>query len=231
MVLTQQSIWVKELQDKDRPFIIERPKVIYNSATQKYVMWFHLDATEVVTSNGWRYQRHKRRTRRRRQLESEMDTLENYGAHFNETAGALRSTSTSTPSIDRLSHLEDGQVDSSDHRDHGSQYLDHRRSSNRNHSRFSGQQHRRRLDEETFDPRGPRLGSGSGYGGRRSGGNKHHFRYFYRRAGVAMSDSPIGPFRFVHALQPDGLPSLDLQLFQEPDQSRGAFLIRSVDNK
>lgn len=25
------------------PYIIERPKVIYNNATKQFVMWFHLD--------------------------------------------------------------------------------------------------------------------------------------------------------------------------------------------
>jgi hypothetical protein len=45
-----------------------------------------------------------------------------------------------------------------------------------------------------------------------------------------MADSPAGPFRFVHALEPDGLPSLDLQLFEETDK-RTAFLIRSVNNE
>jgi len=48
-----------------------------------------------------------------------------------------------------------------------------------------------------------------------------------------MADSPVGPFRFVHALQPDGLASLDLQLFQDDDGSGGsaAYLIRSVNNE
>lgn len=202
MVLTQQSIWVKELQDKDRPFIIERPKVLYNSATNKYVMWFHLDATELVAGNGWR--RIKRR-RRKRRLEAGIDEGCDSGAH-NGTVDSLTSHRSSESLNGRKIEFEVGQLNASNHHGH--------------------RQHRRELlDEDSFDPRGPRLGSG----GRR--GNKHHFRYFFRRAGVAMSDSPIGPFRFVHALQPDGLPSLDLQLFQEPDQARGAFLIRSVDNK
>ena len=55
-------------------------------------------------------------------------------------------------------------------------------------------------------------------------------RYSFRHAGVAVADRPEGPFRFVHALQPDGLESLDLQLFQEPDDPDRAYLIRSVKN-
>jgi len=35
LVLGQASIWAAELRDKDRPFIIERPKVLFNAATNK----------------------------------------------------------------------------------------------------------------------------------------------------------------------------------------------------
>ena len=28
---------------KSGPWIVERPKVLYNKVTKKYVMWFHLD--------------------------------------------------------------------------------------------------------------------------------------------------------------------------------------------
>jgi len=58
-------------------------------------------------------------------------------------------------------------------------------------------------------------------------------KYVYRRAGVAVSESPEGPFRFVHALLPNGEKSLDLQLWQEEGgESDGpAFLVRSVNNK
>jgi hypothetical protein len=176
MVLGQQSVWVKDLAEKDRPFIIERPKVLYNSATKKFVMWFHLDAAEAVAAGtrGWR-----------RRLAAAVKNANATAAFTAKGAGRL------------------------------------------------GAGRPRRLDDGN-DPRGPKLGSGSSSSSssssRRSGG-KHPFRYFFRRAGVAMAASPAGPFRFVHALQPDGLPSLDLQLFQEPDPARGAFLIRSVDNK
>ena len=51
LVLGQTSIWTKELGEKDKPFIIERPKVLHNRATGKYVMWFHLDAAEIVAGN------------------------------------------------------------------------------------------------------------------------------------------------------------------------------------
>ena len=36
----------------------------------------------------------------------------------------------------------------------------------------------------------------------------HGQRYHFRHAGVAVSTQPEGPFRFVHALRPDGLESL-----------------------
>jgi len=96
---------------------------------------------------------------------------------------------------------------------------------------------RRRLEEGAHVGGGPGLnssesqiwGDGEGTMHGRSLGSKHH-RYWFRRAGVAMADSPTGPFRFVHALEPDGLPSLDLQLFEETD-GKSAFLIRSVNNE
>ena len=56
-------------------------------------------------------------------------------------------------------------------------------------------------------------------------------RYSFRSAGVAVAKAPEGPFKFVHAVQPDGLESLDLQLFQEPTDPDRAFLIRSVGNQ
>jgi hypothetical protein len=34
--------------------------------------------------------------------------------------------------------------------------------------------------------------------------------------GIFESDKPTGPFEFVHALQPDGIPSLDMSLFEDP---------------
>ena len=40
--------------------------------------------------------------------------------------------------------------------------------------------------------------------------------YLYRHAGVATSQAANGPFRFVYAMQPDGLPSLDMSLFRDP---------------
>jgi hypothetical protein len=39
-VLSQQDIHVP---DSTGPFVVERPKVIYNTKTALYVMWFHLD--------------------------------------------------------------------------------------------------------------------------------------------------------------------------------------------
>jgi len=53
-------------------------------------------------------------------------------------------------------------------------------------------------------------------------------RYKFRHAGVAVSSSPTGPFKFMHALQPDGIPSLDMSLFQDVDEH--VYFIRSCDN-
>ncbi len=39
-VLSQKDIVVKDLPG---PYIIERPKVLWNPSTKRYVMWFHLD--------------------------------------------------------------------------------------------------------------------------------------------------------------------------------------------
>lgn len=54
--------------------------------------------------------------------------------------------------------------------------------------------------------------------------------YLYRMAGVAQSDSPTGPFEYMHGIRPDGLKSLDMSLFRDPVDDQ-AYFIRSVDNK
>jgi hypothetical protein len=41
-VLGQQQVHVK---DREGPYVIERPRVVYNSKTKLYVMWFHLDSS------------------------------------------------------------------------------------------------------------------------------------------------------------------------------------------
>lgn len=53
--------------------------------------------------------------------------------------------------------------------------------------------------------------------------------YIYRHAGIAVARAPAGPFRFVHALQPDGIPALDMSLWVDVDGT--AYLARSCDNK
>lgn len=56
--------------------------------------------------------------------------------------------------------------------------------------------------------------------------------YQFRHAGVATSRSPSGPFTFVHALQPDGIPSLDMNLWRdEMDPAKTTYFIRSCDNQ
>lgn len=53
--------------------------------------------------------------------------------------------------------------------------------------------------------------------------------YSFRHAAVAVSPTPTGHFRFVHALQPDGVPSLDMSLYGDWDGQ--AYFIRSCDNQ
>ena len=54
--------------------------------------------------------------------------------------------------------------------------------------------------------------------------------YLYRHAGVATSQTANGRFSFVHSMQPDGLPSLDMSLFRDPLDDQ-AYFIRSVNNE
>jgi hypothetical protein len=48
--------------------------------------------------------------------------------------------------------------------------------------------------------------------------------YVYRRAGVAVSATPNGPFKAIRALRPNGLESLDMNLFTDNGET---FLIRA----
>jgi len=53
--------------------------------------------------------------------------------------------------------------------------------------------------------------------------------YAFRHAGVATASHPAGPFTFVHAVLPDGIPSLDMSLWVDVDQK--AYFIRSCANE
>ena len=39
--------------------------------------------------------------------------------------------------------------------------------------------------------------------------------YQFRRVGVATAHKASGPYTFIHGVQPDGVPSLDMNLFQD----------------
>ena len=54
--------------------------------------------------------------------------------------------------------------------------------------------------------------------------------YKYRHVGTATADQPQGPFTWVAAFQPDGIPSLDMNLFRDPLDGT-AYFIRSCDNR
>ncbi len=47
--------------------------------------------------------------------------------------------------------------------------------------------------------------------------------YSYARAGVAVSDKPQGPFRYIRSIRPDGSMSRDMTLFKDDDQR--AYLV------
>lgn len=51
--------------------------------------------------------------------------------------------------------------------------------------------------------------------------------YTAARAGVAVADSPVGPFTYVGSIQPNGKDSRDLTLFQDGDER--AYLVHSSD--
>jgi hypothetical protein len=53
--------------------------------------------------------------------------------------------------------------------------------------------------------------------------------YKYRHVGTATADNPQGPFSWSRAFQPDGIPSLDMNLFRDPLDGQ-AYFIRSCDN-
>ena len=53
--------------------------------------------------------------------------------------------------------------------------------------------------------------------------------YKFRHAGIATSATANGPFKFVHGIQPDGIPSLDMSLFRDPQDGQ-AYFVRSCNN-
>ncbi|CAF1155943.1 unnamed protein product [Adineta steineri] len=57
--------------------------------------------------------------------------------------------------------------------------------------------------------------------------------YKYRYVGVATSLIPNGIFKFVNAFQPDGIPSLDMNIYEDKINNivRGVYLVRSCNNE
>ena len=57
--------------------------------------------------------------------------------------------------------------------------------------------------------------------------------YQHRYTGVATSPTPNATFTFVQAVQPDGIPSLDMNLYEDKRDGyvQGAYLVRSCDNQ
>jgi hypothetical protein len=54
--------------------------------------------------------------------------------------------------------------------------------------------------------------------------------YTFRHAAVMTADAASGPFQWVHAIQPDGIQSLDMSLFEDPLDGQ-AYFLRSCDNR
>lgn len=52
--------------------------------------------------------------------------------------------------------------------------------------------------------------------------------YLYARAGVAVSDSPTGPFKYIESMRPNGQMSRDMTLFKDDD--RNAYHFYSSEN-
>ena len=52
--------------------------------------------------------------------------------------------------------------------------------------------------------------------------------YSFARAGVAVSNSPTGPFHYLHSVQPNGQMSRDMTLFKDADGS--AYLVYASEN-
>lgn len=59
------------------------------------------------------------------------------------------------------------------------------------------------------------------------------FNYGYRYVGVATSATPNGTFEYLQGFQPDGIPSLDMNLYEDKKNGTvyGAYLIRSCNNQ
>jgi len=55
-------------------------------------------------------------------------------------------------------------------------------------------------------------------------------QYKYRHVGVAQAEHPTGPWTYIHGIQPDNIPSLDMSLFRDPFDGQ-AYFVRSCDNR
>lgn len=57
--------------------------------------------------------------------------------------------------------------------------------------------------------------------------------YSYRYVGIAISSTPNGVFRFIRSFQPDGIPSLDMNLYEDKRDglTKGVYFVRSCNNQ
>ncbi|KAH6814873.1 Arabinanase/levansucrase/invertase [Perilla frutescens var. frutescens] len=55
--------------------------------------------------------------------------------------------------------------------------------------------------------------------------------YTKAAAGVAVSDSPTGPFEYLHSVRPNGFESRDMTVFKDEDDGRAYLIYSSVRNR
>lgn len=192
-----------------------RKQVLRNPATGKYVMWLHVDATQPGSAT-------------RSHGLTQDEERERKHLHDKKKKGPL-----SSEDARRYAELKQKQKSKSRHKS-GQKIEAPLNVTNETRLRRSLQDLEVEDEDEKTegetDEEGDILGS-------------FHQKYWLRRAAVAEADRPEGPFVFKHILRPDGLPSLDLQLFQESSPSLlhwnktdknaplDAYLIRSADNQ
>lgn len=192
------------------PFVVERPKVVYNNKTGVFVMWFHVDVR-----------------REDRYLRYRMNNPDNFTeTHINESLlqehidlicqEYLAAASCGWTMVYSCPGQPIGKKGLADH-DESDGYdcccsQGHWMQDPKVH--YASLLQQGVLDQRRMERRSRRVD--------RSG------EYVLRRVGVATASSPIGPWTVVNIFRPDGVASLDLSLWVDNDGT--AYFIRSCDN-
>ena len=178
--------------------------MIYNPSTKKYVMWLHLDATHSKKSP---QNKNKHANKKQQHVQALAKSQIVVGSSSNSSSPSLAEPS--GVGGQRRSLLSETSEDKGE----GEGDLKDVDSNNIHVEEedaegvVSGGIDNDDISETTTSSSGFEEGGGIGM----------LQKYWVRRAGVAVSDFPEGPFTFEHALRPDGRASLDIQLFQEED--------------